>query len=261
MKVFFWVAILLLFPLVTPAQDRSHDHAYDRRDNYGEPGSALTVFSENREPFFLMINGIKQNAYPQTRVRVEGLPQVTNDVQIIFDDNRTQAIQKRITFSDPVEGKAVNMVLKIARVQNGYPKLCFVKSTELMRDYRPEQGEYVMSYGRDGSQQGLVKASPPWPPREMDSKVFSDMKHSIAGVSFEETKLSTAKTVLSSNYISTAQVMEICRLFSFEDSKLDFAKFAYSKTVDPNNYFKVGNVFSFSSSKEALNDFLSGTNK
>ncbi len=268
--------LILLFPSLSFAQDRRNEHGYDnhgndnrgydnrRGENHGEAGSALSIFSENGDKFFLMINGIKQNAYPQTKVRVEGLPQVTNEIQIIFDDNRTQAIQKRITFSDPVEGKAINLVLKIVRNQGGYVRLCFHKSSELMRDYRPEQGEYVMSYGQDRMQQQVVVNTPPPPPpapREMNNKVFNDMKQSIANVAFEETKLSTAKTVLSNNYINTSQVMEICNMFSFEESKLDFAKFAYDKTVDPNNFFKVGSVLVFNNSKEDLNNFLSSKSR
>ena len=51
--------------------------------------------------------------------------------------------------------------------------------------------------------------------------------------------------------------MQVCKLFSFEDSKVAFAKFAYSKTVDPNNYYKVANVFDFDADKQALNAFIS----
>ena len=75
--------------------------------------------------------------------------------------------------------------------------------------------------------------------------------------SFEDTKLSTAKTILASNFLTTDQVMQVCKLFSFEDSKVAFAKFAYSKTVDPNNYYKVANVFDFDADKQALNAFIS----
>ncbi|MCW3122568.1 MAG: hypothetical protein JWQ38_2060 [Flavipsychrobacter sp.] len=252
--------VTLSLPVVSIAQDRRYDRGHERQVSYTENGSALTIFSENGDQFFLIINGVKQNTYPQTRVRVEDLPQVTNDIQIIFNDNRTQAIQKKITFANPVDDKAINMVLKIERMQGGYPVLTFHKCSQLMRDYRPEQGEYVMHYGRDVVRQvNNVPPPPPSPPapRAMDANTFREAKQSIAASSFESTKISTAKTILTTNYICADQVMEICRMFSFDDSKLDFAKYAYSRTVDQNNYFKVSNVFSFSSSKESLNTFIS----
>jgi hypothetical protein len=57
--------------------------------------------------------------------------------------------------------------------------------------------------------------------------------------------------------MSSDQVVQICNLFSFEESKLAFAKHAYRYCTDPNNYFKVNNVFSFSTSKEDLSEFIS----
>ncbi len=53
------------------------------------------------------------------------------------------------------------------------------------------------------------------------------------------------------------EVKDICMIFSFEESKLDFAKFAYTRCTDRNNYFKVTEVFSFSSSTEELNAYTS----
>jgi hypothetical protein len=258
----FLLFIIIMLPLFTQAQDRRYDQPHEHRsENMDESGSVVTIFSENGDQFFLVLNGVKQNNMPQTKVRVEDLPQVTNEIQIIFADNQTQEIQRRITFSDPVEGKAVNMVLKIERGQGGYARLSFVKSTPLIHDYRPDQGEYVMHYGRDMQQQTqvVINTPPPPPPGPvaMDPGSFNDAKNAVATASFEDTRLSTAKTIFSGNYMTTDQVTEICKLFSFEDTKLAFAKFAYSKTVDPNNYFKVGSVFGFDSNKQALNTFIS----
>ena len=87
---------------------------------------------------------------------------------------------------------------------------------------------------------------------------FASVKSSIDDADFENTKLSTAKTIVGSNCVTTDQVMEICKLFGFENTKLEFAKFAYSKTFDKGNYFKVGKVFDFDASKQELNKFLQG---
>lgn len=106
---------------------------------------------------------------------------------------------------------------------------------------------------------------PPPPPSRghncrypMDASSFRSAKETISKASFDETKLSTAKSVLTSNCVSSDQVVAICNLFSFEASKLDFAKFAYDRCSDRNNYFKVGNVFSFDASRTELNEYTSG---
>lgn len=90
----------------------------------------------------------------------------------------------------------------------------------------------------------------------MRSSDFNAAKNTIEETAFDETRLTTAKTIASSNCLSTDQVVAICNIFSFEDSKLAFAKYAYRFTTDPNNYFKVSNVFSFDSSKSALSEFI-----
>lgn len=85
---------------------------------------------------------------------------------------------------------------------------------------------------------------------------FSALKGSISKTSFDDTKLSTAKSALSSNCMTADQIAQVCRMFSFEENKLNFAKFAYRRCVDPQNYFMLNDVFSFDSSKEDLNNFI-----
>lgn len=119
-----------------------------------------------------------------------------------------------------------------------------------------------MGYGADPGYD-----APPPPARQprgngcryaMDANSFRSAKETVSKASFDETKLSTAKTILTSNCMTTDQVMQICKLFSFEASKLDFAKYAYGRTTDPGNYFKMGNIFSFDASRNELNDYISG---
>ncbi len=280
---FIFVSSVLSF--AQPGQRREEGRRMDHES------SALSVYSENGEQFFLVLNGINQNNVPQSKIRVEGLPEYGNDVQIVFADNRTPAIRKTINIADPVDGREVNMVLKIVRDREGYAKLRFHKCEEIDHNYHAPRDEYVMRYGKpqqtntvtettytdpatgqvvtqttttttdNNGYNGYNNAPPPPPappaPTAMDPQTFRDAKQSISGASFEDTKLSTAKTIVGGNYVNTTQVMEICRLFSFEDSKVAFAKFAYNRTVDQNNYYKVSSVFDFDSNKQALNDFIS----
>ncbi|MFM2360295.1 MAG: hypothetical protein RLY16_2288 [Bacteroidota bacterium] len=90
----------------------------------------------------------------------------------------------------------------------------------------------------------------------MNAGDFSSAKQSISDADFENTKLSTAKTIVGANCLTADQVAQICALFDFEDSKLQFAKFAYKHTYDRGNYFKINKVFDFDASKEELNRFV-----
>lgn len=90
----------------------------------------------------------------------------------------------------------------------------------------------------------------------MNNANFEEAKRTIANNGFDETRLSTAKQIASSNCLNTNQIAALIKIFSFEESKLDFAKYAYDFCVDRNNYFKIANSFSFESSKTELNNYV-----
>jgi hypothetical protein len=58
------------------------------------------------------------------------------------------------------------------------------------------------------------------------------------------------------NYFTSQQVKELLQLFTFENNKLDLAKYAYRKTMDRRNYYIVNDVFAFSNSKDELARYI-----
>ncbi len=301
----------------------------------------ITVFSEDGDKFFLVLNGIQQNNVAQTNVHVDGLPNEFYSAKIMFEDAGKPAISKNIPTKDAGTNQFADVTYKIKRTKDGELKLRYFGATPVPVNYNPPPDMFVVHYGQpiapavssvsqttqtttvtnanpananlsvngggvnmninvsDPTNGGGVNMSvnlgdanmnmntnvtqstvtrtttttttssndgynntPPPPARTgcsypMDFSSFSSAKKTISGSSFEDTKFSTAKSILSANCVSTDQVMEICNLFSHEQTKLDFAKYAYSKTTDPANYFKVGNVFTFDASKTELNEFIS----
>jgi hypothetical protein len=131
--------------------------------------------------------------------------------------------------------------------------------------HHPHHGDY----GHDHDNGNTVVAPPPPPPVyvpgyngaigcaiPMTENDFREAKRTIGNSSFEDTKFNTAKTIFGQNCLTVTQVTEICGMFSFEETKLKFAKFAYSKTYDKGNYFKVGNIFTFDASRNELDNFI-----
>ena len=280
-KLCFSLLMLLTLPVLMFAQQGYNQGGGNPESN------VISIFSENGDYFLVVLNGVTQNFTPQTSLRIDGITQTVNEIQILFADNRTREIRRTVNIANPVDRQPITMVMKIDRERDGEAKLRFVRSNPRERDYQPMQGEYVMYYGqdvrRDGNQnpngnwdqnrdyngghhdvvikETVIQAPPPPPvpvgPVAMDDASFQSAKQSIANNSFDDTKLSTAKMIANTNFFSCDQVMQICALFSFEDSKLNFAKYAYKKTVDNNNYFRVNDVFTFDASKEALNNYVS----
>jgi hypothetical protein len=341
------------------------------------PQASITVFSENGEKFWVILNGTKQNKEPMTNVKVEDMALERYKIKIIFEDEALPAIDDNIytkTFAEGYEaGSAITpdsqvpadatYVIKkkkssyILRLNNMEPakvkvsKSIKVKEREIdsdadvtnekpvnttvqttvkttttktnekpanagginmnfsVNDGENNQGVKVsvnaddtnLNMGMDindnatktthtttttttttkSSSAGIIKSTPPPPsaPVEhqqhheakpapaqgcvyaMSSGDFNTAKASITKQSFADGKTKVAKQVTKANCLSVAQVKEVMGLFSFEGDKLDFAKFAYTYTVDKKNYYQLNDAFSFSSSVDELNEFLEAQEK
>ncbi|MBC7534770.1 MAG: DUF4476 domain-containing protein [Ferruginibacter sp.] len=276
----------------------------------------LTVFSEDGDRFFLVLNGERQNDKPQTNIRVEELLQPYYRAKIIFEDSTLVTISKNMQVADPSDNRMMDVTYRIKKDKARKVKVNPYSAVEVQPDFVATENVYVHRFGHIGGIGGVtqtttttissntVDASINVPGVSMNISIndpneitttstttttstnssssntgthtnqsnsdnncrgwamkqadFSAAKKTIDDASFEETKLSTAKSIAAANCLSADQVVAICNLFGFEDSKLQFAKYAYKYTIDPKNYFKVNNVFSFDSSKEALSSFVNG---
>lgn len=277
-----------------------------------QPVGALTIFSEDGDKFFLILNGEKQNNIAQTNLRIEDLPQPYYNAKIIFENTSLPSISKNNLMVADMDGAFMDVTYKIKHDKSGMPKMASIpfSSIPIQQGYKAPSNVYVMHYGvpmtnsvtqqtttttvgnsanasvnvagismninindpfetetiqtttttttssnnntvvNTPAKAGCQKAYP------MLSGDFSSATASIKKLNFEDGKLSTAKQIAGSNCLNTNQIVDICKMFSFEDSKLDFAKFAYKYCVDANNYFKVNNVFQYSSSTDELNEFI-----
>jgi hypothetical protein len=95
----------------------------------------------------------------------------------------------------------------------------------------------------------------------MSSTDLNAAKNSMNSTSFDDTKISTFKQIVSSKCIITSQVKELLQIFTFEDSKLSMAKYAYSYVADPSNYYTLNDIFTFDASKEELSDYVTNNRR
>ncbi len=90
----------------------------------------------------------------------------------------------------------------------------------------------------------------------LNANDFAALRATLVNQNFDDTRLTIAKQALQNRMLSSNQVAELMRLFTFESSKLDFAKYAYKNTYDKERYFVINNEFTFSSSTDDLNNFI-----
>ena len=90
----------------------------------------------------------------------------------------------------------------------------------------------------------------------MNDRDFSQVKETLRKEWFENTRLTTAKQIIDANYFTSQQVKAMLLLFTFENNRLDLAKYAYGRTVDKGNYFIINDAFTFNNNKEKLSEYI-----
>jgi hypothetical protein len=303
--------------------------------------SNVTVFSQEGEKFWVIVNGIKQNETPQTNVQVTGLTEQNYKIKVIFENNSLPAIDKMIYTRD-VDGNFLSTSYEVKKDKKGayalklssYSEVPTASATQYsaplvlverpvtqaqvntnqtqttttvvsgntqvnggsvgINAVDPVTGEVIsvnmsVNGGINGAGGTVTSTTTttttttstnndiqttnnqvqehyimqgysgpmgcPWPMSEPD---FQSAKSSINSKSFEDSKLTIAKQILTSNCMLCSQVRDIMGLFSFESTRLDFAKFAYSRVFDQGNYYKLNDAFTFESSIDELNAFING---
>lgn len=274
--------------------------------------SRLTIFSEDREPFYLFLNSIRQNEAPIVNIAVDYLTNEHYDAKIVFADESLDIIEKKYLMTVDVDNNRGEFVYKIKNSKKGR-KLKFFSFTPFQSILPPPNNVSVVQYNAvplppiqfitqttttttSGSGEQInvgvgvntnstnvgvgiqvnsgastttthtttttiggttdvviVEEADCYAMYETD---FNQALASIKSKTFSDSKLTLAKQVTRGNCLTSAQIAQITSLFDFEDSKLEYAKFAYSFCYNPENYWKVNNAFEFESTIEELNEYL-----
>lgn len=86
---------------------------------------------------------------------------------------------------------------------------------------------------------------------------FINLKNTIANATFESTEFGIARSAAALNRFTSNQVHDLLYLFTYESTKLNFAKLAYNSTIDKERFYIVYNAFTYSSSVDELSRYIS----
>lgn len=216
------------------------------------------------------------NQNTQTQPATQTTQPTQTQVQTQQTNPQTQTIQQSTTITDPATNTNINMGVGVnvtetedgVNMQINMPGIqtttqasaVTTTTTTTTTITQPTQQEQAVIKPKPQIQTQPVQEAKPTggcitPMNNID---FQSAKKSIASKSFEDSKLTTAKQIVSANCVLSSQVKEILDLFGFESTRLEFAKYAYKYTYDKNNYYKVNEGFKFESSIDELNEFING---
>lgn len=98
--------------------------------------SSLTLLNTSGKPFFVLLNGIRQNTTPETNVKIAGMVTGSYEVKLIFSDGKTGDLDKKLVLNESgdylatIAMKGKHYQLKFLGVNNG--KIAIPKETQLI---------------------------------------------------------------------------------------------------------------------------------
>lgn len=85
---------------------------------------------------------------------------------------------------------------------------------------------------------------------------FEKIKQALRKESYDANRLGLAKVILRNNYFTSGQIIELAKLFIYDNERLSFVKHAYESCVDKGNYFLVADCLIYPSNKEELLKYI-----
>ncbi len=90
----------------------------------------------------------------------------------------------------------------------------------------------------------------------MDDAGMQSLIQTMKNATFEDKMIEVAKTALKNRSVKTTQVHQLLEQFTFEQNKLEVAKYCYDRTIDKNNYYTLYNDFSFNNYSTQLDKYI-----
>ena len=114
------------------------------------------------------------------------------------------------------------------------------------RPSRPEQGEHRPGYGYN---------------RVMNDQLFQTFYKEMKNEPFKDDRMKLLNAALAGSDFTSAQCLQLTKLYTFDDDRMEIMKIMYPRIVDKEAFFTVTNTLTFSSSKEKMKDFIIGYGK
>ncbi|MFT5779100.1 MAG: hypothetical protein ACI837_002057 [Crocinitomicaceae bacterium] len=110
-----------------------------------------------------------------------------------------------------------------------------------------------------------ISINPPKPQVDICLNAVTDpevatMKTQVEAQSFKTEKLAKGKMLAKDRCFTTNQVVILMSGFTFEDNKIEIAKYLYKRTSDRVDYETVVDALTYMSSKRELRDYIAAEN-
>lgn len=225
--------------------------------------SQVMVRTSDRAPIIVELNGQHINTVPASSVTARNLPAGNHHLRILRQSVRGNRASYQILHDGNIRvhrGEDLDVTLD----RGGR---LVVQSRPVHQPGYGNNGGYgnTYGYGRDygyGYEPDYTYARPRHgranvhPVHGMNPGTFNHLRKALRSASFESTREQIARSAVSGNRISSRQLSQVLQEFSFESTRLRFAKWAYPYVTDRERIFMIYDSFSFDSSVRDFERYL-----
>ena len=275
--------------------------------------SNLSIFNNNGQSFYVILNGIRQNSKPETNVQVAQIKNGSYAVKVIFADGKTPDIDKnfmidapyditaRIIFKkgkgklqlmgqEPTHGVLQEAVVYRPNDAAVYSDMIPVQTTttttttttgtihdenvnlnmnlsvggvnvNLNANASTTTTTQTNNQGNAQHQQVIAQVQQaPLSNRVNCTKTMNRLeafKAELQDQSFEEDRLEALQLELKSTCLTTAQAEQLIDLFTFDENRLEVAKYLSDRLTDRDNAGALAKKLTFDSSKMEYRRYIS----
>ncbi|MEI2271171.1 DUF4476 domain-containing protein [Sphingobacterium sp. ML3W] len=242
---------------------------------YRPYGGTLNIYSTDA-PFFLYINNVLYNNRPSIDLRVPNLQNPRYNLRIVFANRQQRTLNGRgvqlvnrdgqymdVVFSVSSRGGNRGIVLEsmnpVGRYNDNYRNGDNYNDDNNNEDrYDRDQQQYER-YGQsedDRSNNQQYQEDPIDNTGYQDKNDANQLNDLLNQKENDQDRLQVAAQELKNRRLHSTEIIDLMELFIRDDNKLAFAKYAYPSCMDKENYDKVGDALSFSSTREKLAAFI-----
>jgi len=242
---------------------------------YRPYGGTLNIYSTD-VPFFLYINNVLYNNRPSIDLRVPNLQNPRYNLRIVFANRRQRTLNGRgvqlvnrdgqymdVVFSVSSRGGNRGIVLEsmnpVGRYNDNYRNGDNYNDGNNNEDRYDRDQQRYERYGQsenDRSNNQQNKENPIDNTGYQDKNEANQLNDLLNQKENDQNRLQVAAQELKNRRLRSSEIIDLMELFVRDDNKLAFAKYAYPSCMDKENYDKVGDALSFSSTREKLAAFI-----
>ncbi|PST84027.1 hypothetical protein C7T94_04630 [Pedobacter yulinensis] len=189
---------------------------------------------------------------------------------VIVDDERISSAKGRFRFFETASQVSLTVMRRDMPVL--HRSLAIPRGTRMVATLLPDgqfltekqlyifkNNRYVLDNWDGYTESGPLDPARPGRPgrgRGMSADDLELLTRSMANSGFDEDKRKVAEASLKNAWLSTSQLAQVLKTFSFSAERLKLIKFAYLRLTDPQNAHSLTSFLNFADERESLLNFL-----